>query len=141
MCVAAIRKRGLEGAVVFHGEVAPNSVARWMDAADMLILLSGQETAPMVVVEAHCRGLPVAAPRTFGLPAMVEDGINGVLLDGRSVEDDACKLRDALLASWDRARIRSAARAAHDPETVVDRTEAVYCGMLAARAGKRRVGA
>lgn len=140
-CLAEIRERELEDAVIFHGEAAPGSIACWMDRADALVLLSAQETAPMVVAEAHCRGLPVAARSAFGLPSMVTDGTNGVLLEGRSVADDARKVRDALLASWDKARIRDEARARYNPETVIDRTEAVYCAMLAGRARTRRAGA
>lgn len=130
-CVRQVGRLGLERAVTFHGEATPAAVAGWMDRAHMLLLLSAQETAPMVVAEAHCRGLPVAARRAFGLPFMVADGINGALLDGRTVEDDARRLRDALLANWDRASIRREARAIYDPDRVADRTEAVYGAMLA----------
>lgn len=70
---------GLEKQVVFGGlcdDVFPK-----LSHADVFLLPSKWEGIPMTVIEAMGTGLPVIASRVGGLPDMMEDGAEGLLID------------------------------------------------------------
>jgi glycosyltransferase involved in cell wall biosynthesis len=125
-CKDEIARSKLEAAIVFCGNLMPSEVARWMDRADALLLVSKQEMAPMVVSEAHCRGLPVAAPRAFGLLSMVKEGLNGTFLDGADPAADADKVSELLARTVDRAAIQEDAFSRYELGRIVDHTIGVY---------------
>ena len=56
---------------------------------NFLILPSLQETAPMVIAEAFASGKPVIASNVCGIPYMVDDGRNGLLIDPRNEKEIA----------------------------------------------------
>ena len=90
-------------------------VARALDQATVLVLPSRSEGLGRVVVEAFCRGRGVVASNVGGIPDIVEDGVNGLLLP----PGDPDALADALVrALTDRAlaeRLGEAARDAVQP--------------------------
>lgn len=70
---------GLEKQVIFGGlcdDVFPK-----LSHADAFLLPSKWEGIPMTVIEAMGTGLPVIASRVGGLPDMIEDGKEGLLID------------------------------------------------------------
>jgi glycosyltransferase involved in cell wall biosynthesis len=56
-------------------------VSRALDEATFLVLPSRSEGMGRVVVEAFCRARPVVATRVGGIPDLVEDGRNGLLVE------------------------------------------------------------
>lgn len=54
---------------------------RFLAQADVLVHPTYFDSFGMVVLEAMAYGLPVIATRLYALPEMVEDGVNGILLD------------------------------------------------------------
>lgn len=85
-----VQQQGLEEAVRFHGEqVNPYP---YMAGADLFLLTSYHEAAPMVVDEAVCLGLPVLTVRTTSSHDMVTQRAAGWVCD-----NDQQALNEALL--------------------------------------------
>lgn len=74
------RELGIDGRVRFLGSVGRNDVLRLFAAADACLLSSAWENFPHTVVEALAVGCPVIATRVGGVPEVVRDGDNGLLV-------------------------------------------------------------
>ena len=61
---------------------------------------------PNVVVEALATGVPVVACRVGGIPELVEDGVNGLLVEVDRPDDLADAIERALHRVWLRDEIR-----------------------------------
>jgi glycosyltransferase involved in cell wall biosynthesis len=70
----------------------PADVAAWMRAADVVVVPSRREPLGLAAVEALACGTPVIASNTGGLPEVVRDGENGLLIP----PDDPAALAAAL---------------------------------------------
>ncbi|MDW8363832.1 MAG: glycosyltransferase family 4 protein, partial [Myxococcales bacterium] len=81
------RARARGAAVRFVGPIGGHTKADWLAAADVFVapsraLRSGRtEGSPTAVLEAMAAGLPVVASRTGGLPDLVRDGRDGLLVE------------------------------------------------------------
>ena len=73
--------------------LSSEDVARALDESTLLVLPSRSEGLPRIVIEAFCRGRPVVGARAGGIPDIVEDGLNGVLVP----PEDPDALADALV--------------------------------------------
>ena len=58
-----------------------NEVSSALDESTLLVLPSRSEGMGRVIVEAFCRGRPLVASRVGGIPDLVEDGVNGLLVE------------------------------------------------------------
>ena len=74
------------------------------------------ENYPTVVLEAQACGVPVIASRVGGLPEMVNDGIDGLLVS----PGEPTELADALVRCADEAGFLSRLAAAVRPTVTVD---------------------
>ncbi|MBI4584641.1 MAG: glycosyltransferase [Planctomycetes bacterium] len=81
------------GAVRLLGRLPPEELASWYHAADLLVLPSRGEGAPVSVMEALACGLPVLATPAGGIPELVEDGKTGWLAASPEFLD---RIRDLL---------------------------------------------
>lgn len=85
-------------------------IARALDAATLLVLPSRGEGMGRVLVEAFCRGRPVIGTSSGGIPDLVRDGVNGLLVPA----EDAGALAQALTrALGDRALVGRLGAGAH----------------------------
>jgi glycosyltransferase involved in cell wall biosynthesis len=100
----------LPGRVVWDEWLPSDQVARALDEATLLVLPSFSEGLPRVVVEAFARGRGVIGARAGGIPDIVEDGVNGLLVSPGDTEALAGALVRVLA---DRAVAQSLADGAH----------------------------
>lgn len=70
-----------------------DEIAHALDESTLLVLPSRSEGMGRVVVEALARGRPVLGARVGGIPDLIEDGVNGVLVPPQ----DTAALADALV--------------------------------------------
>lgn len=109
--------RDLPGQARWTPELSTEDVATELDRATCLVLPSQREGMGRIVVEALCRGRPVLGANTGGIPDLVRDGENGILVD----PTDTAALTDALVRLLsDRAlaeRLAAAARPSVEPFT------------------------
>lgn len=89
------------GLLFVPGALPLARVALHLGAADVFTLPSHREGTPNVVLEALASGRPVVASRVGGVPDVIADGVNGILVPPRSAADLARALRAALARSWD----------------------------------------
>jgi glycosyltransferase involved in cell wall biosynthesis len=93
---AALERRvselGLAGRVRFLGSVPRETVLRLFGAADASLLPSAWENFPHTVVESLAVGRPVIATAVGGVPEVVRDGENGLLVPS----GDPVALADAI---------------------------------------------
>ncbi|MDQ3671717.1 MAG: glycosyltransferase family 4 protein [Actinomycetota bacterium] len=124
----AVAELGLDERVRFLGPLARARVLTVFRAADASLLASSWENFPHTVVEALAVGTPVVATAVGGVPELVRDGENGLLVPAGD--------RDALAAAIQRLvaepglRERLAAGAAPSvehlrPERLYPRLEAI----------------
>ena len=77
--------------------LTPSEVAAALDESTLLVLPSRSEGMGRVIVEAFCRARPVVATRVGGIPDLVQDESNGLLVE----PGDTDGLADALVRVLD----------------------------------------
>jgi glycosyltransferase involved in cell wall biosynthesis len=85
--------RDVPGQTSWDERLTQPDVSRALDEATALVLPSRSEGMGRVIVEAFCRGRAVVAARVGGIPDLVEDGQNGLLVE----PGDTQALADALV--------------------------------------------
>jgi len=109
---------GLETRARFLGSVSRAHVLRLFRAADASVLSSAWENFPHTVVEALAVGCPVIGTSVGGVPEVVRDGDNGLLVPPNDASALAGAIRRLLEDGDLRRRLAEAA-----PTSVADYTE------------------
>jgi glycosyltransferase involved in cell wall biosynthesis len=81
-------------AIEFLGHVPYDQMPGHLQGADALVLPSRSESMPYAVLEAMSCGLPIVATRVGGIPEIIDNGRNGLLVPPNDVK----KLSDSMLA-------------------------------------------
>ena len=81
-----IRKRGLEGRVLYHGPRYGVEKERFFREADIFVQPTFEDCFPLTIVEAMRYGLPVVTTDEGAIPDMVVDGENGFVCPRREVQ-------------------------------------------------------
>lgn len=126
-----IERFGMAEQVELRPPVPHAEIARWLGAADCLVLPSIMEGYPNVLVEALAARRPVIASRVGGIPEIVVDGESGLLVP----PGESWPLTDAMLKMmagfrFDDSRAGAARRRWDD---VADEMHDLIQGMLAER--------
>ena len=100
---------GLGERVRFVGGLEREGVLRMFRAADAVLLSSRWENFPHVIVEALAVGTPVISSAVGGVPEVVRDGENGLLVPAGDVDALAGAIRRLLGDDEVRARLAAAA--------------------------------
>jgi glycosyltransferase involved in cell wall biosynthesis len=102
---------GLDGRVVFAGARPRAEVLRFLAGAHAALLPSAWENLPHAALEALATGTPVVATAVGGVPEVVHDGENGLLVEPRSPELLAAAMRRVLNEGGLRDRLAAGAAA------------------------------
>lgn len=82
--------------LAFVGHVPHSQIALYFRAADIFILNSGYEGLSHVILEAMQYGVPVIASNIGGNPELIENNVNGLLVEYKNQE----QLKQAILKLW-----------------------------------------
>jgi glycosyltransferase involved in cell wall biosynthesis len=131
--VADLRRRAEGLPVRFMGGFERPDAANVYAGIDVLIVPSlWLENSPLVIHEAFISGVPVIGSRIGGIPGLVNDGVNGLLVDAGSDASLAAAMR-ALIDSP--SRIRQLASGAPRVKSIGD--DAAFWTALYADVGAR----
>lgn len=95
--------------VEFLGKLPHRDVLEHIANSDVFILTSVEEGLPNVIIEALALGKPVIATAVGGIPEVVKDGVNGILVPPKSPEHVAKALERMLSDSGLRRKLGEAA--------------------------------
>ncbi len=105
-----VRSLGINQHVIFDGWRNQDEVHARYEQADCFALASFAEGVPVVLMEAMAMNLPCIATRITGVPELIRDGVDGLLVAPSSVEE----LAEAIARLMDdealRARLCTAGR-------------------------------
>ena len=127
---AQVERLRLGANVEFLGEISRTNMAATYRATKLIVIPSRSEGLPLVLIEALWLGIPIIASAVDGLPELVLDDVNGLLVP----PEDPRALADALLRMLlDTAlyrRLSEGARASiadgYSPEAITARYLEVY---------------
>jgi glycosyltransferase involved in cell wall biosynthesis len=122
---------GVDGAVVFAG--FREDRLRFVRAFDVYAMASLHEGLPLALLEAMALGCPPVATRVGGINAVIDDAVNGFIVEPRDPATQAQRIVSLLKDAPLRARVGAAAReraAAFDVRSAVRRIEDVYSGLI-----------
>lgn len=83
-CIEYIRNNNLHESVEFLGSLSPEEIAMELKNATCTVLVSYQETAPLIISESMAAGVPVVASNVGGVKYMIENNKSGFI---NSVDD------------------------------------------------------
>jgi glycosyltransferase involved in cell wall biosynthesis len=104
-------------------------------AMDVFVLCSDHEGLPMVLLEALMLGTPVVARQVGGVPEVVQNGVNGILVESADPKDLAAVCLRVLSDEAGRGRMAAAGPASvrqkFTAERTADEVEKLYRTLVA----------
>jgi len=101
-------ERGVASCIDFVGPQPYERISSWMKTATLFVLPSqvaadgNRDGIPVALMEAMASGCPVVSTRVSGIPELIEDNHNGMLVEQR----DPAALADAIKRLLDSAELR-----------------------------------
>ena len=107
---AHIRKLGLSDRVILEGRKNQDEVREFYRSSDIFALASLAEGVPVVLMEAMAMRIPCVATRITGVPELIRDGIDGLLVTPSDPDELACAIARLIDDSVLRRRLAEAGR-------------------------------
>jgi glycosyltransferase involved in cell wall biosynthesis len=127
--IEKVRAEGNDLPVTFDGWV--EDVPAWLGGVDLLVVPSqATDNIPRVILEAFAAGVPVLAFPSGGIPELVEDGISGLLVQGRTPQALARRIEDAIENPQLLAAITKEARRRWEQFYTLRRFQSDVCGTV-----------
>lgn len=104
---SCIYERGLSSHITVHGSLPHELIAEMMRNSDALILPSYREGIPNVMIEALASGVPALVTPVGGVPEILKDSVNGIILTSHLPDDIAEGISRFRSQQWDASAIRS----------------------------------
>jgi glycosyltransferase involved in cell wall biosynthesis len=101
---------GISQNVVFLGQVSPDMLALYYNAADVFVLPSFVEGNSVALLEAMASGIPAVVTRVGGNPESVIDGETGILVEAGGVKDLRLACENLIQSKELRERMGTSAR-------------------------------
>jgi glycosyltransferase involved in cell wall biosynthesis len=120
--VALAEQLGVSDRTRFVGSVPREDALRFLSGAAVAVLSSSWENLPHSAVEALAVGTPVVSTAVGGVPEVVHDRVNGLLVP----PDDPGALAAALTEVLDDEELRRRLAAAAQPSVAAIGRDAVY---------------
>ena len=89
---AFVHTRGLGGAVRFAGSIGQDRIRDFYSAADCFAMASFAEGIPVVLMEAMSMEIPVIATGINGIPELIRDNVDGLLVPPSDVQGMAAAM-------------------------------------------------
>jgi len=131
-----IQRLGVQNRMHVMGFVSHDQVPAVLSHADLLVLPSLYEELGTILLEAMWAGLPIVASWTGGIPDVVTDGVNGLLVPPGDPETLARAIDRAVANPNLARRLGESARERakdYDWDTLADRVLEVYRSVTAER--------
>lgn len=122
-----VRQYGLENHVAFLGAIPNIEVYRYLAKENIYILMSQNEGLPISIIEAMRAGLPIISTKIAGIPEIVKDGYNGILLNPSS-EELISVLVSLDTYNWEEMGLKSRTR--FEKELTFERMKKNFCDMF-----------
>jgi glycosyltransferase involved in cell wall biosynthesis len=127
---ARVQELGLSDAVDVLGWVRGTEKQHLLETSTLFVLPSFDEGVPISILEAMSASLPIIATPVGGIPEVVRDGIDGILVqagDSVALANAICQLfSDAALAESMGRNARERHRSEHGVESIVEQLERIY---------------
>lgn len=81
-----VRERRLERRITVEGAVSHQRIREELETAGLFVLPSFAEGIPIALMEAMAAGVPVVSTAITGIPELIEDGEDGILVQASNVE-------------------------------------------------------
>ncbi len=88
--------KGLADSISFPGFLTAEGKAKEFAGANIYINTNTIDNSPVSVIEAWAYGLPVVSTDVGGIPHLVSDGVNGLLVKSGDAEDMASKVESLI---------------------------------------------
>lgn len=95
------------GNILFVGDLLSEALIDYYNLADVFCLPSKNEGTPNVIIEALLCGLPVVATNVGGIPKLIRDNKNGILVPRNNSKLLANGLKKATILNWNREELRN----------------------------------
>lgn len=90
------KEHGLDGRIIFTGNISRTEISKWLNAADLYVYTSHANGFPISLAEAAVSALPIVTTDVTGVHDLVVDDVSGFLVKERDPRSMAVSIMEAL---------------------------------------------